>query len=282
MIVFTVALTAVTLQWQRACVMERWWCLAVLRLGPALLSSMLLATWACPQPRLPESPVESSFTWEKHCKLLTCLLIANTFPELKEVAKPLSFWAEGWASAYRQRSVLRAVMARAWCVQTLKCLQWPTIIWLSSGPERPPSNKESGEDHQPLMGRRGVGWNYSVVCSPYLCWRLRPCHAGWGVQGQDVGGEAQGLSDVCRLQKWIQKGSKTEPGVNGREHSIEVSDTGCLYVAFETVWAVRSIFLCRRCFVWKVVDTCQRWWIDLFDFLSNQWLLIEISFISLS
>lgn len=190
MIFFTVAWTAVKPQWQRACVMESSWRLAVLRLGPAFLSSMLLATWACPQPRLPESTVESPFTWEKHCKLLTCLLIANTFPELKEVAKPLSFWAEGWASAYRQRSVLRAVMARAWRVQSLKCLQWPTIIWLSSGPERPPSNKESGEDHQPLMGRRGVGWNYSVVCSPYLCWRWRLCHA-----------ECEG----CRGRMWEEK-----------------------------------------------------------------------------
>ena len=78
------------------------------------------------------------------------------------------------------------------------------------------------------------------------------------MQRQDVGGEAQSLSDVCRLQKWIQKGSKTEPRVNGRERSIQASDAGCLYVAFETVWAVCSIFLCRRCFVWKVVDTCQR------------------------
>lgn len=45
--------------------------------------------------------------------------------------------------------------------------------------------------------------------------------------------------------------------MTGRERSIEASDASCLYVAFETVWAVCSIFLCRRCFVWKVVDTCQ-------------------------
>lgn len=76
--------------------------------------------------------------------------------------------------------------------------------------------------------------------------------------GQDVGGEAEGLSDVGGPQKRIQEGSKTEPGVSGRQRSIQAPASGCLYVAFEAVWAVCSIFLCRRCFVWKVVDTCQR------------------------
>lgn len=57
-----------------------------------------------------------------------------------------------------------------------------------------------------------------------------------------MGGEAQGLSDVCGLQKGMQKGSKMEPGVNGMEHSIKESATACLYVAFETAWAVCSFF----------------------------------------
>lgn len=72
-----------------------------------------------------------------------------------------------------------------------------------------------------------------------------------------MGGEAHGLSGACGPQEWIQKGSKLEHRMNDRQRSIEAPDAGCLYVAFETVWAVCSIFLRRRCFVWKVVDTCQ-------------------------
>lgn len=115
----------------------------------------------------------------------------------------------------------------------------------------PPGTKESGEDHHPSMGRRGVGWNRLVVCSPYLQW-------GWSLCCAGCGRRSPGFAWCFRLQKWIPKGSKPEPGMTGRERSIEASDAGCLYAALETVWAVCSIFLRSRCFVWKVVDTCQR------------------------
>lgn len=51
---------------------------------------------------------------------------------------------------------------------------------------------------------------------------------------------------------------REEPGVSGRECWMQAPAAGCLYVAFETVWAAGSSSPSRRRFVWKVVDTCQQ------------------------
>lgn len=51
---------------------------------------------------------------------------------------------------------------------------------------------------------------------------------------------------------------REEPGVSGRECWMQAPAAGCLYVAFETVWAAGSSSPSRRHFVWKVVDTCQQ------------------------
>lgn len=169
---------------------------------------------------------------------MLCLPTADTFPDPKEAAKAcpaLGFrsWpklhGQSWECTEPQRSESGSVLTR----------QTPQHrVWRRS----PATTEQERHGMEPLQAL----FSLSPVATETVP------HAGAGCGRR---------TRVCLLSGGFRSGSRRigeEPGVSGRQGSIQAPAAGCLYVAFETVWAAGSSLPSRRRFVWKVVDTCQR------------------------